>query len=209
MAGRVDLWPRLAEHGQMSRAHTPVWEDGKQRAELPGDAGARRRRREEDGDVSGWSGRQRDEKAIGEAGNATTELRIALEIRRGEPKLVGTLKILLWDSSGAGQKQWELLVSLENLEFAGVVGHARLKSQRVGVASAGLLSTSVCGALSLATTSVEAEAPGSNWDYEGPCQDGVEQHKEAVKSVAIVLEEPPAREAQPTVIKGMDAVKTI
>ncbi|KAI6705309.1 hypothetical protein NL676_008271 [Syzygium grande] len=48
--------------------------------------------------------------------------------------------------------------------------------------------------VALATTSVEAEAPGSNWDYEGPCQDGVEQHKEAVKSVAIVLEEPPARE---------------
>lgn len=89
----------------------------------------------------GRSGHQHDEKAVGEAGNATTELRIVLEIRRGEPKVVGTLKNSLWDSAGAGQKQWELLVSLENLEFAGVVGHARLKS-RVVVASAGLLSTS-------------------------------------------------------------------
>ena len=61
--------------------------------------------------------------------------------------------------------------------------------------------------IALATTSVKAEAPDSNWDYEGPYQDGVEQHKEAIKHVAIVLEEPPAREAQPTVIKGMDAMK--
>lgn len=51
------------------------------------------------------------------------------------------------------------------------------------------------------------EAPSFDQDQETPCQAGVERQQEAVKGVAVGLDKPLARKAQPAATKGTDAVK--